>query len=38
VTSPNPLADRIAALPDEQAVTALALVLQRQGLTVDPYT
>jgi hypothetical protein len=38
VTSPVPLSDRIAALPDEQAVTALALVLQRQGLTVDQHT
>ena len=32
------IADRVAALSDEQAVTALALVLQRQGLTVDPFT
>ena len=27
-----PIADRVAALSDEQAVTALALVLERQGL------
>ena len=32
------IADRVAALSDEQAVTTLALVLQRQGLTVDPFT
>ncbi len=32
------IADRVAALSDEQAVTALALVLERQGLTVDPFT
>jgi hypothetical protein len=38
VTNPAPLTDRIATLPDEQAVTALRLVLQRQGLTVDPHT
>ena len=29
---------RVAALSDEQAVTTLALVLERQGLTVDPFT
>jgi hypothetical protein len=38
VTRPVPLSDRIDALPDEQAVTALAMVLQRQGVTVDPLT
>ena len=32
------IADRVAALSDEQAVTALVLVLQCQGLTVDPFT
>ncbi len=33
-----PITDRVAALSDEQAVTTLALVLERQGLTVDPFT
>jgi len=33
-----PIADRVAALSDEQAVTTLALVLERQGLAVDPFT
>jgi len=32
------IADRVAALSEEQAVTALALVLERQGLAVDPFT
>jgi len=32
------IADRVAALSDEQAVMALVLVLVRQGLTVDPFT
>jgi hypothetical protein len=30
--------DRIAALPDDQAVAVLQLVLERRGLTVDPFT
>ena len=42
MTNPTPppaaLIDRIGALPDEQAITTLALVLQRQGRTVDPFT
>ncbi len=33
-----PITDRVAALSDEQAVTTLALVLERQGLTVDPFS
>jgi hypothetical protein len=37
VTEPT-LTDQIGALPDEQAVTVLALVLKRQGHTVDPFT
>jgi hypothetical protein len=35
-TSPTPLTDRIAALPDEQAITGLTLV--PQGHFIDPFT
>jgi hypothetical protein len=38
VTPSTALTDRIAALPDEQTLATLALVLQRQGRTVDPFT
>jgi hypothetical protein len=38
MTSPLLLIDRIAALPDEQAIIALALVLERQGRAIDLYT
>ncbi|MDQ2707393.1 MAG: hypothetical protein M3Z25_07045 [Actinomycetota bacterium] len=38
MTSPVPTADRVAALSEEHAVATLALVLARQGLTVDPFT
>ena len=31
------LADQVAALSDEEAVAALALVLERQGQKVDPF-
>jgi hypothetical protein len=30
--------ERVAALPDDQAVAVLELVLERRGLTVDPFT
>ncbi|MCW3814071.1 hypothetical protein ONA91_06320 [Micromonospora sp. DR5-3] len=32
------LSHQIADLPDDRAVAILALVLRRQGLTVDPFT
>ena len=35
--TPEPI-DRVAALPDDQAVAVLQLVLERRGLTVDPFT
>lgn len=34
----EPMIDRVAALPDDQAVAMLQLVLERRGLTVDPFT
>lgn len=34
----EPIIDRVAALPDDQAVAVLQLVLERRGLTVDPFT
>ena len=38
MTDQSATADRIAALSDDQAVTTLALVPKRQGLTADPFT
>jgi hypothetical protein len=38
MTNRAPTADRVAALPDDQATTTLLLVLRRQGMTVDPFT
>lgn len=38
MSSSVPITDRVTALSDEQTVTTLALVLERQGLTVDPFT
>lgn len=38
MTSPFLLIDRIAALPDEQAIIARALVLERQGRAIDTFT
>lgn len=36
--TPDPIVDRVAELPDPQAVRVLQLVLERRGLTVDPFT
>lgn len=36
--TPDSIVDRLAALPDGQAVAVLQLVLERHGLTVDPFT
>ena len=38
MSSSVPITQRVTALSDEQAMTTLALVLERQGLTVDPFT
>ena len=37
MTSPAVLVDRIAALTDEQAVFVLQAVMERQGVSVDPF-
>ncbi len=37
MTTPVILADRIAALPDEQAVFVLQVVLERKGMSVNPF-
>lgn len=36
--TPDVTVDRVAALPDPQAIAVLRLVLERRGLTVDPFT